>query len=153
MFPFKKILSPVDFSEPSNEAINVAVEMAVKFQAELLFVYVVPEIPVLPDARYVFKEHDYEVKLHEDAKERLANLVQQSSKRGVKATSEVGTANDAAVEIIRIGEHNGVDLIVLATHGMTGWHRLVFGSVAEKIVRVAQCPVLILRTAKPAESK
>jgi len=153
MLPFKKILSPVDFSAPSNEAINVAVEMAVRFEAQLLFVYVVPEIPVLPDARYVFKEHAYEEQLHADARQRLENLVQQSSKRGVKATSEVGTANDAAMEIIRIAEHNGVDLIVMATHGMTGWHRLVFGSVAEKIVRVAQCPVLLLRTANPPESK
>jgi nucleotide-binding universal stress UspA family protein len=49
------------------------------------------------------------------------------------------------MEILRITEHNSADLIVIATHGMTGWHRLVFGSVAEKVVRLASCPVLVLR--------
>jgi nucleotide-binding universal stress UspA family protein len=149
MLPFKKILSPVDFSAPSNEAINVAVEMASKFQAEILFVYVVPEIPVLPDASYVFKEHQYEEQLHQDARDRLQNLVQQCAKKGVKASAELGTANDAAMEIIRIGEHAGADLIVLATHGVTGWHQIVFGSVTEKIVRVSKIPVMILRTPHP----
>jgi len=150
MVPFKKILAPVDFSAPSAEALNVAIEMASRFGAELLLVYVVPEIPTLPDINYAFKEHAYFQQLHEDAKRRLAALASKCSERGVKATSELGTANDPAMEIVRIAEHNGVDLIVIATHGMTGWHKLVFGSVTEKVVRVAHCPVLILRAQKPA---
>lgn len=88
--------------------------------------------------------------MHRDAERRLAEMAQKLSQKGIKAKSTVGTANDAAMEIIRIGEHNGVDLIVMATHGMSGWHKLVFGSVTEKVVRVAQCPVLILRTHKTA---
>jgi nucleotide-binding universal stress UspA family protein len=55
------------------------------------------------------------------------------------------------MEILRIAEHNHADLIVIATHGMTGWHRLVFGSVAEKVVRLAHCPVLVMRAEKKAE--
>ena len=54
------------------------------------------------------------------------------------------------------GGTNNVDLIVIATHGMTGWHRLAFGSVAEKVVRMAGCPVLVLRAEaveKPAEAR
>jgi nucleotide-binding universal stress UspA family protein len=66
-------------------------------------------------------------------------------------TSEVGTANEVAMEILRIGEHNNADLIVIATHGMTGWHKLAFGSVAEKVVRLAECRVLVLR-AQPQAS-
>jgi nucleotide-binding universal stress UspA family protein len=57
------------------------------------------------------------------------------------------------MELLRIAEHNNVDLIVIATHGMTGWHKLAFGSVTDKIVRIAECPVLVLRAqveAKPA---
>ncbi len=49
------------------------------------------------------------------------------------------------MEILRIAEHDSADLIVISTHGMTGWHRLVFGSVTEKVVRLAPCPVLVLR--------
>jgi nucleotide-binding universal stress UspA family protein len=55
------------------------------------------------------------------------------------------------MEILRIAEHSGADMIVIATHGMTGWHKLVFGSVAEKVVKMAACPVLVLRAARKAE--
>jgi nucleotide-binding universal stress UspA family protein len=57
------------------------------------------------------------------------------------------------MELLRIAEHNNVDLIVIATHGMTGWHKLAFGSVAEKVVRLATCPVLVLRAQPEAESR
>jgi nucleotide-binding universal stress UspA family protein len=46
---------------------------------------------------------------------------------------------------VRIAEHENADLIVIATHGMTGWRRVLFGSVAEKVVRLAKCPVLTIR--------
>ncbi|HUV14514.1 MAG TPA: universal stress protein, partial [Acidobacteriota bacterium] len=52
---------------------------------------------------------------------------------------------DPAKEIVRIAEEESVDLIVIATHGLTGWQHLVFGSVAEKVVRTAKCPVLTVR--------
>jgi nucleotide-binding universal stress UspA family protein len=87
--------------------------------------------------------------------QRLHELDHKLTAKGVKVRSEVGTANDVGMEIIRLAEHDNVDLIVIATHGMTGWHRLAFGSVAEKVVRLAACPVLLLRAAaaeKPASS-
>ena len=153
MLPFTKILSPIDFSDPSHAALDMAAELASRFEAELWLVHIVPAIPRLPAASYAFKEREYEEELHRDAECRLAEMAQKLSQKGIKANSTVGTANDAAMEIIRIGEHNGVDLIVIATHGMSGWHKLVFGSVTEKVVRVAQCPVLILRTHKAAEAR
>jgi nucleotide-binding universal stress UspA family protein len=57
------------------------------------------------------------------------------------------------MELLRIAERNNVDLIVIATHGMTGWHKLAFGSVAEKVVRLATCPVLVLRAQPETESQ
>jgi nucleotide-binding universal stress UspA family protein len=51
----------------------------------------------------------------------------------------------AAHEIVRLANEHAVDLIVIATHGETGWRRLVFGSVAEKVVRLAECPVLTIQ--------
>jgi nucleotide-binding universal stress UspA family protein len=59
--------------------------------------------------------------------------------------SEVGTADDVGMEILRIGEEQRGDLIVIATHGATGWKDLILGSVAEKVVRLARSPVLVLR--------
>jgi nucleotide-binding universal stress UspA family protein len=93
--------------------------------------------------------------LHKDAVQRLNELSHNLAAKGLKVRSEVGTANDVGMEIIRIAENNGADLIVIATHGMTGWRRLAFGSVTEKVVRLASGPVLVLRAepaGKPASS-
>ncbi len=110
MLPFTKILSPIDFSDPSHAALDMAAELASRFEAELWLVHIVPAIPKLPAASYAFKEREYEEELHRDAERRLAEMAQKLSQKGIKAKSTVGTANDAAMEIIRIGEHNGVDL-------------------------------------------
>jgi nucleotide-binding universal stress UspA family protein len=57
----------------------------------------------------------------------------------------VGTANDTGMEILRMAEDSHADLIVIATHGMSGWRQLAFGSVAEKVVRLSTFPVLVMR--------
>jgi len=69
---------------------------------------------------------------------------------------KVGTRNlvatgEAAPEILRIAQQEHADLIVIASHGLTGWRRLVFGSVAEKVVRQANCPVLTIMAPPEAE--
>jgi nucleotide-binding universal stress UspA family protein len=156
MLPPKLILSPIDFSDPSHEALSTAADLASKFGSELLLVHVVPMLPRLPSPAVIFNEAEYEEQLHKDAVARLNELTGNLTAKGVKARSEVGTANDVGMEIIRLAESNSVDLIVIATHGMTGWHRLAFGSVAEKVVRMAACPVLLLRAEaieKPAEAR
>jgi nucleotide-binding universal stress UspA family protein len=155
MLPPKVILSPIDFSDPANEALGTAADLATRFDSELMLVHVVPMLPRLPSPAVIFNEADYEQELHRDAVERLTELARRLMANGVKARSEVGTANDVGMEIVRLAGHNHVDLIVIATHGMTGWHRLAFGSVAEKVVRLAGCPVLLLRAeaaGKPASS-
>lgn len=132
MLPPKLILSPIDFSDPSHEALNTAADLASQFGAELLLVHVVPMLPRLPSPATIFNEAEFEQELHKDAVQRLKELTSKLTEKGLKVRSETGTANDVGMEIIRIAEQNHVDLIVIATHGMTGWHRLAFGSVAEK---------------------
>jgi len=141
----KLILAPVDFSDFSHDAAQKAAELASQFGAELLLAYAVPAIPTLPSATEIFREAEYEAELHKEAERRLKALANELSRNKITVRTEIGTANDVGMEILRIAEHQGVDLIVIATHGMTGWHRLVFGSVAEKVVRLAACPVLVLR--------
>ncbi len=141
----KLILAPVDFSDHSKDALIAAAELAGKFGSQLLLVHVVPALPKLPSASAIFHEAEYERELHKDAEQQLEALAQQYAGKGITARAHVGTANDVGMEILRIGEQEGADLIVIATHGMTGWHRLAFGSVAEKVVRLAACPVLVLR--------
>ena len=145
MLPPKLIMSPIDFSHPSAEALNVAADMATRFSSELLLVYVVPAIPKLPSSVSMFKEGEYEEAMHKDAAQHLEEMAKKLTQKGVRARTQVGTANDVGMELVRIAAHEKVDLIVIATHGMTGWRRLTFGSVTEKVVRAADCPVLVLR--------
>jgi nucleotide-binding universal stress UspA family protein len=149
----KLILAPVDFSEPSEEAVEVAADYAARLGAELLLVHAVPAIPKLPSASEIFREAEYEEALRQDAQRRLETLAQGLAEKGVHVRTEVGIANDVGMEILRIGQHHHADLIVIATHGMTGWHKLVFGSVAEKVVRLATCPVLVLRASPKTEQE
>ncbi|HTZ99483.1 MAG TPA: universal stress protein [Candidatus Aquilonibacter sp.] len=145
MLPPKVIVSPIDFSSHSTGALDTAATLAKQFGAELLLVYAVPAIPKLPSTTAIFQEAEYEQELHREATQQLKKLADGIAAKGVEVRVEVGTANDVGMEILRIAEHNNADLIVIATHGMTGWHRLVFGSVTEKVVRLATCPVLVLR--------
>ena len=149
MFPIKTVLCPTDFSEPAREALRVADELVAQVGAALLLVHVVPVLPALPsDPNYVFKVPEYERLLHNDADEKLAQLLRQM-KDGTDVRVMVGHG-DVAGEIVRIAETEKADLIVIATHGTTGWRRFVFGSVAEKVVRLAKCPVLTIRNPQEA---
>jgi nucleotide-binding universal stress UspA family protein len=152
MLPPKVILSPMDFSTHSDEAASVAADLAARFGAGLCLVHVVPVIPKLPASVSIFNEGEYEQELHKNAEEHLAQIAEDLSRKGVAVTSQVGTANEPGMEILRIAEHVHADLIVIATHGMTGWHSLAFGSVADKVVRLAACPVLVLRAQLKTES-
>ena len=151
--PPRLILAPVDFSEFSNAAVDVAADLAAQFRSEVCLVYVVPMIPKLPPSVSMFKEGEYENELHKEAEEKLQKPVEGLRQRGIKAEYEIGTANVVPQEILRIAEHKDADLIVIATHGATGWNRMVFGSVAEKVVHLAHCPVLILKTHHEAKKR
>jgi nucleotide-binding universal stress UspA family protein len=142
----KLILSPIDFSDASLQALEVAQDLAKRYGAELLLMYVVPIIPKLPEDVSIFSEESYEQELIKNAKTRLDQLTEKAKQAGLRARNMVGLANDTGMEIIRASESEKADLIVIATHGMTGWRRLAFGSVTEKVVRTAECSVLVLRT-------
>jgi nucleotide-binding universal stress UspA family protein len=145
MLPVKLIVCPTDFSEPAGRCVQAASELAAFFHAELLLVNVVPVIPSLPpDPNYVYKIPEYERYLHADAQKHLDDVLTQVSAKGIEARTLVAHGA-AAEEIVIIAKAENADLIVIATHGATGWERLMFGSVAEKVVRLAECPVLTVR--------
>ncbi len=139
------ILSPIDFSDSSIAALDVASDIASRYGSAIVLVHVVPFIPRLPSDVSILHEGDYERSLIGNAQQRLDDLAAKLKEKGITARSTVGLANDAAMEILRTAEHEQADLIVIATHGMTGWRRLAFGSVTDKVVRTAECPVLVLR--------
>lgn len=144
MLTLKRILCPTDFSEAARRAFDIAIPLAEAFGAEVYVIHVVPALPyVEPRPTYHFDVPEYERALHEDAERQMAALVNELA-AGV-ALHPIIAHGDVAEQILRAAEEKSVDLIVIATHGRTGWRHLVFGSVAEKIVRLAPCPVLTVR--------
>jgi nucleotide-binding universal stress UspA family protein len=152
MMPPKVIVSPIDFSNHSDDAVKVAADLAARLGSQLCLVHVVPMLPKLPSASAVFHEAEYEAALHEDAKQRLHQMAAKFREAGLTVKSVVGTANDTGMEILRLAQDNHADMIVMSTHGMTGWHKLAFGSVTEKVMRMAECPVLVMKAHAAAES-
>src|SRR5208283_3802537 len=107
--------------------------------------YLSQSLPMNSSDDSIFKEGTYNRELNESAAKQLSELATALANTNVKVRTEVGTANDVGMELVRIAEHDNVDMIVIATHGMTGWRRIAFGSVARKVVEQAVCPVLVLR--------
>jgi nucleotide-binding universal stress UspA family protein len=146
-----KILVPIDFSASSHQALDAATELAEKFGSKLYLLHVVPEYPgyALPES--VSQQtiiSDGRQKADEHFKVSLAAL----KAKGIHATAHVEVGSDVAGNILDAIDREHADLVVITTHGHSGWYPQVFGSVTEKVVRLVQCPVLLLRTAKPESS-
>ena len=149
--PIKQILVPVDFSEVSMQALDYAVELSKGFDADVAAVFVVePLYYAAPPTAYgaatqVAMLLDDQRKL---GREQLAKLAEKMAKRGVKCRTilQEGTPYERIAETAKKLK---ADLVVMATHGRTGLTHLLMGSVAEKVVRMAPCPVLTLHGYKP----
>jgi nucleotide-binding universal stress UspA family protein len=134
-----KILLPIDFSPSSHAALEHATVLAQHFHAELILVYIADESCDAEAAKKV-------------AEANFATSVAALGAKGIKAVSCVEADVDVAGAILDVAEREHADMLIVSTHGTTGWHPLVFGSIAEKLVKLAQIPVLLLRTKKPASS-
>ncbi len=145
MSGYGRILCPVDFSEPSHVGLEAAIELAREFSSELLILHVVAPVPVaaFPQVSPAFDVGSYRTQLTESAKERLADIVKEHIPADI-AVRPLVVVGEAANQIVRTAEKEKAQLIVLSTHGESGWHRFLFGSVAEKVVRNAGLPVLTI---------
>ena len=142
---FRHMLAPTDFSEYSKQAVASALELAKKFGAKLSILHVV-ELPPYPVEGYVppsltatFMED-----LEREASQELAQVVPEAESAGVEVARLV-TVGSPYHKIIDLAEAEQVDLIVMATAGRTGFSHLIMGSIAERVVRTASCPVLTIR--------
>lgn len=149
MLPIKKILCPTDFSEPSYEALKVADELGRHFSAGIWLVHVVSTGLIIPAAPSTFNVPVYQMEMVESAKKALNDLVKDKFSGSLTVQPFV-LEGSPPEQIVKFAEDSQVDLIVIATHGQTGWRRFIFGSVAEKVVRLASCPVLTVQC-KPKE--
>jgi len=147
---FTKILAATDFSEDSNLAIGYAEELARRFGAEILLLHVdqaLPPVMVSPEIGPVM-DVGAMTRIAEEqrmmAQKELDKIVNRLREGGLKARPMLKVGSPF-LEIIHAAKNEGSDLIVMGTHGRTGLAHVLMGSVAERVVQKAHCPVLTIR--------
>lgn len=138
----RRILVPVDFTEPSNRAVDVAVTMARRFHARILLIHVIEQFTYsVTDTVQVV---DHYAALKAIAGPMMDSLRQRLRRKGIKAEAKLGRGN-AAKEIVEQARKSRADLVIMGSHGRTGVPLLLLGSVAERVVRLAPCSVLTVK--------
>ncbi len=143
--PFRKVLCPVDFSEPSRVALQTAVELAGALGAQLVLAHVW-EVPLRSVYGELFGKAELLAPIVRKEEDELAALAREAERLGAKDVETkmlFGVAWDAIVEETRAGAD--YDLVVLGTHGRAGIKDALIGSTAERVARHASCPVLLVR--------
>ncbi len=143
MVKIQNVLVATDFGEASDSALNYGREIARMFGATLHLMHVVDN-PLLW-AGLEGQAVDLgmlQAEMHDAARDRLRSLLSEEDRRDLHATTVVRTSTAPAFEIAAYAAEAKTDLIVIGTHGRGAMGHLMMGSVAEKVVRVAPCPVL-----------
>jgi len=140
----QRFLVPIDLSEYANQALDYAVNLAGKLDARLMLVHVIQSIPLVGVDMGVTLPYTYVQDLKAE--------IMQSMESALKRVTAAGLEGEIVVvhgvpfhEIIETAKTRQVDLIIMGTHGRTGLQYVLLGSVAEKVVRLAPCPVLVAR--------
>ena len=150
----RNILVPTDFSEGSAAALEHARELAAAFGASLHLMHVVQN----PFATGAYMEMyaplgpEYFERLEADARARLEDCLSAQDKDRYRAVLATRSGVPAEQILERLREKPAIDLVVMATHGRGGVPRLVMGSVAERVLRAAPCPVMTVRERPRAAS-
>jgi nucleotide-binding universal stress UspA family protein len=147
------ILVPVDFSPHAEHAFTYAATLAERFGAKLALLYVVDDSFATggwSSEIYVPNVPELMQNLIADADRRLATLKASAAALGLKAETAVIRGRPAHA-IVEHAQNGGFDLIVMGTHGRTGMSHVVIGSVAERVLRKAPCPVLTVRGTEAVE--
>jgi nucleotide-binding universal stress UspA family protein len=145
----KTILTPTDFSVHAEHAFRWALAMAADWNAHIVLLHVAPLLYLAySESLYLMDPAKMENELITEAEKRLGELVHQQGTTGTIETRAV--VGEPVWEICRAVEREHADLIVMGSHGRTGLSHVLLGSVAERVMRYAPCPVLIVRLPRPA---
>ena len=144
----KSVLTPIDFSHNADTILKAAVFVARTFKAELHVVFVVQNFEdysgfFVPPVNLPNMAEDLYAAAQNQMEEFMAEHKKLFEEAGVAVTGKV-LAGDVGEEVVKYADQKGVELIVMGTHGYKGLERIMFGSVAEKIVKTAHCAVLTL---------
>ena len=138
------IIVPVDFLKNADKLVDYSIKMAGKLLVSIHFIHVVTKLIGAPFAA------EYEGRMLSDAQERMANLLKDNSERCPSCTGEV-VLGEPVDKIIEIAQEKQADLIIISTHGAKGLEKILLGSVAERVLKQAHCPVLIMNPYKKYE--
>jgi len=145
MIAIKRILVPTDFSECSQQAAHYAWELAVRFDAQIDVLHVIESpIAAMPSPGVPFPPELLEG-AEKQAEQELQRWMQREEKEHSLDVNRTVLRGTPFLEIVRYAKSNGADLIVVGTHGRSGLAHTLIGSVAERVVRKAPCPVLSVR--------
>lgn len=147
MKPFKKILVPIDFSRHSKEATQTALNLAALYDASVKLVHVFQPIEYGAPEGFLSYTGDQLNAIFAALEKQLTSATEEA--RAVAESVAVTSTllhGPISSEIVRCAKEEGFDLIVMGTHGRTGFKHLLLGSVAEKVLRTAGCPVLTVRS-------
>ena len=152
----KKILVPTDFSENAQQALDVAVQIAKKIDAEIVLLHVNEQIgAALPVSEYYYTydrsiEEKYLNMVHENLEKMLGDVAARLEAHNIR-TAVIGGPFSTIVE--DVAQTEGIDLIIMGTKGASGLKEFFVGSNTEKVVRTAKCPVLTVHDNKTFEFK
>jgi nucleotide-binding universal stress UspA family protein len=146
MLKYTKILCAFDFDGNSTAALLLASALAKENNATLHILHIARVPTQDMDVPLPF---DAEPRWEKDARAKLAQIAKDTTTAGVQYVIDVRTGVPD-IDIVRVARELAVDLIVIATHGRTGFKHFALGSVAERVVREAPCPVLVTRATFPA---
>ena len=148
MIALKKILVATDFSEPSDAALAYGRELARSFGAKLTVLYVVEDVLTRAygiDGGVVMSDPDVQAQIEHASRKQIDALISSEDRRELKADAVLVVSNTPAAAIVSYARDAASDLIVMGTHGRGGVAHLLMGSVAEKVLRLAPCPVLAVK--------
>lgn len=149
MKEIKSILTPIDFSENARIIADSAIYVAGKFKAKLYFIFVVQDFEdytgfMTPPVNMLNLKEE----IFDSAEQQMNTFMEEKSKEcaalGIPSVEGKILTGDIAEEIMQYGSTNNCDLIIMGTHGYKGFERIIFGSVADKVVKNACCPVMTI---------
>jgi nucleotide-binding universal stress UspA family protein len=146
-FSATEILVPIDFSASSEAALEAATGLAKQFHAGIHLVHVIPEFPDVHGDDLLPETADLEER-RQSVQLKLNAWKEQLERQGVRTTYTIERGNDIVGNLILAVEHQKADMIVISTHGLSGWRPLILGSIAEQVIKQVDCTLVLIRSSR-----
>jgi nucleotide-binding universal stress UspA family protein len=144
----KTILVPLDFSDSSHAALAAASEYGEKFHAEIEVLHVIATTPDFNGSDF-FPNTSRLEEMRSEVEIKLESYTNDLRSKGIRTSWTIEAGDDVAESIVMVSKRDSADMVVISTHGMSGWRPLLFGSITENVLKHTQCPLLLLPTDKP----